>query len=441
MNRIAGSTYEAFAKDQRGSIIFVFAVMSALMMGMIGGSVDYGRWLSAKSKTLNAMDAAVLAGGRVLQLPGKTEADAVSAAQKYYAENKSNALYVDNTTFSVQNNEVVGTSTSSVKTPFLGAAGIKTLPVNVTSKAILAAGGNAGSHVEIAIMLDTTGSMGGQKMTDLKDAAKDLIDIVVWQDQSTYTSRVALAPFSEYVNVGTAYFGQITGETASGGVDQRTCVKERHTSKRYADKSPVPGHYFERYTGSGTCKPTSTIMPLSSDKVALKAKVDSFPTTGMTAGHLGTAWAWYLLSPKWKDIWPAASKPLAYNQISQPSDPNSNASPGDSDFVPKLYKIAILMTDGAYNRWYPNDHSPGNNDPDPDANSTTQARELCTKMKDKGIIVYTVGFGISVNSEPDVTMQQCATSSTHYYNASDGAALKQAFRDIAIKISELRLSQ
>ena len=54
---------------------------------------------------------------------------------------------------------------------------------------------------------------------------------------------------------------------------------------------------------------------------------------------------------------------------------------------------------------------------------------------------YTVGFQIAVNSTPDITMQQCATSSSHYYNASSGEALKQAFRDIALKISDLRISE
>ena len=96
---------------------------------------------------------------------------------------------------------------------------------------------------------------------------------------------------------------------------------------------------------------------------------------------------------------------------------------------PKLYKIAILMTDGSYNRYYTG------------SNSTTQAREICTEMKKEGITVYTVGFAISKNSSPDITMQQCATSAEHYYNASSGEALKQAFRDIALKISDLRLAE
>lgn len=418
-----------FKNDQRGSIAVVFAMMSVIMLGVVGGAVDYGRWLAARSKTHNAIDSAVLAGGRVLQLAGMGDAEAKAAADKYYSRNKSGALDIDNTVFSVNNTEITGVTTSFVKTPFLSLMGIDTLPVTITAKAIVAAGGSGGSHVEVAMMLDTTGSMSGDKMVDLKAAAKDLIDIVVWDDQSEYTSRVALAPFSEYVNVGTAYFSAITNKTASGSLNQRTCVKERNSSKRYKDAKPQDGHYFDYYTGSGTCKPYATIMPLTSDKNALKTHIDSFPTTGMTAGHLGTAWAWYLLSPKWGDVWGSAAKGKGYGQITQSADDQSSAVFGDADFQPKLHKIAILMTDGVYNQFYSGD------------GSTTQARALCDGMKNKNIVVYTVGFAIGVGSTPDLTMQYCATSESHYYNASNGEALKQAFRDIALKISDLRLSE
>ena len=111
------------------------------------------------------------------------------------------------------------------------------------------------------------------------------------------------------------------------------------------------------------------------------------------------------------------------------ADDQSTAVYGDTDFQPKLHKIAILMTDGSYNKYYSGD------------DSTTQARAICDGMKNKKIVVYTVGFAIGVGSTPDLTMQYCATSASHYYNASNGEALKQAFRDIALKISDLRLAE
>ena len=59
-------------------------------------------------------------------------------------------------------------------------------------------------------MLDVTGSMcddgqgpctGGAKLAGLKDAARDLVKIVVQDNQSNYKSRVALVPFSTRIRV------------------------------------------------------------------------------------------------------------------------------------------------------------------------------------------------------------------------------------------------
>ena len=422
VSRAANLTLRQFGRDRRGAIAVLFALMAVILVGTGGGAVDYGRWLAARNETVNALDTAVLAAGRVMQLPGSTEADALAAAQKYYSENKSTGLYSENVSFQVttQGTVMIGTSTASlVKTPFLALFGLGYLQVNASSKAILAANSNAGSDVEISMMLDTTGSMGGQKMVDLQEAAKDLIDIVVWPDQSQFTSRVALAPFAPYVNVGTTYFNAITNATASGSTDERTCVKERSGADRYTDASPSTGSYFDYYTGTNYCKPYSTIMPLTNNKTALKTHIDNFPTTGTTAGHLGTAWTWYLLSPNWSGIWTGASVPKPYSLMSELNQAGQ----------PKLRKIAILMTDGAYNKQYSG------------SDSTTQARAICDNIKLTGVTVYTVGFAISVGSTPDLTMQHCATDSSHYYNASDGEALKLAFRDIALKISTLRLAE
>jgi Flp pilus assembly protein TadG len=415
-----GNLFFKFGRDTRGAIAIIFGFVFLILVAVVGGAVDYGQWTRARSATQNAMDAAVLAGGRVMQLPNTTDAQVLAVAQKYFDENKPSYLEPENVTFSIgaDGTEVIGTSMSSaVKTPFLGVIGIPNLPVNETASAKLSVGANSGSDVEVSMMLDVTGSMDGSKINDLKAAANDLVDIVVWDDQSTYTSRVALAPFSRYVNVGLTYFTAVTGQSA--GSNSKTCVKERDTSHRFTDDRPNSGDYFDAYTGSNTCKPTATILPLTNDKGALRNQIDSLGASGTTAGHLGTAWAWYLLSPKWNSIWPISSEPKAYNQT---TEVNANGQP-------KLHKIALLMTDGTYNKWYTGD------------DSTTQARILCTNMKAAGVTVYTVGFAIAVGSEPDVTMQQCAVSPAYYYNAADGNALKLAFRDIALKIMTLRLSK
>ena len=128
------------------------------------------------------------------------------------------------------------------------------------------------------------------------------------------------------------------------------------------------------YTWDGNCLPQNTIVPLTSDKNALNTAIDDLTADGSTAGHLGTAWTWYTLSPNWQNVFTPTSRPKAYNQ---------------SD----VKKIAILMTDGAYNTQY----CLGVKDSVINCNaengsSVEQARQICTNMKAAGITVYTVGF-------------------------------------------------
>ncbi len=408
-----------FRNDRGGAIAIIFALTIAMVVALVGGAVDYARWLSAKSRTVQAIDAAVLAGGRVLQL-GKTDAEAVQAAQTYYDENKSSLLTTDHVTFSVgNNNEVSAVTDSAVKTTFLGVAGINQLRVRESAKAIIDSGSSAGSHVEVSLMLDTTGSMAGDKMVALKQAAMDLVNIVVWDDQGTYTSRVAVVPFSEQVNVGHDPFVAATGYNPPGNSDNRSCVQERQGADRYTDAAPGAGNYFDYYTGTEACQPQTVLLPLTSDKQAIEQRINEMQPQNSTAGHIGTAWAWYAVSPNFNSIWPSTGQANPYAMIEQ----------RNRDGRPLLSKIVVLMTDGEYNTAYSGD------------DSATQARATCDEMKASGVTVYTVGFAIPVGGTADETMQLCATSSEHYYNAEDAAALKSAYRDIALKISTVRITE
>ncbi|MEO0728829.1 MAG: TadE/TadG family type IV pilus assembly protein, partial [Pseudomonadota bacterium] len=295
-----------FSEDNKGTVAAIFAMLTPIVFGIVGGAVDTGRWLSARNTTLQAMDAAVLAAGRSIQINGSTNADAIAIARTYFDENKPENLKSEDVQFTIQDNGtlVVALSDSAIGTPFLSILGIEELPVKATSKALLAADGNAGTNIEISLMLDITGSMSPQsKIGALKDAAKDLIDIVVWDDQSNYSSRVALAPFATRINVGNAFYKAVTHVNPKGSNDKKTCIEERRqTAYLYVDDFPT---YAKRFRNkNNTCTPQAAIMPLSNDKDALKARIDSMKTTGWTAGHLGIAWSWYMLSPNFNNVWP-----------------------------------------------------------------------------------------------------------------------------------------
>ena len=441
---------KSYSNNDTGAVAIIFGLAAIAVVSLVGGAVDYGRWFNAKSQTQAALDSSVLAAGRVLQTTNSTAA-AIDAASKHFNRMKSLNTTRGTANFKVMPNgsSVQAEFAGAVATPFMGVAGVKELEINIASEAKLEVGGNAKKSYEIVMMLDVTGSMWGQKLADLKLAAKDLIDIVIWEDQGEKTSRVGLVPFSESVNVGkigtevasnASFPGNVNGGGNNGGSDKAEfvsrwgqnktyylaadCVSERTNSERYTDAGPYGQNKVGRvYTYDGKCRPENVIVPLSSDKDMLKGVVDSFIATGSTAGHLGTAWAWYLLSPNWRNVFSPKSRPGEYND-------------------PELEKIAILMTDGSYNTQY----CMGVKDSvinckAENGSSNTQAKALCTNMKAAGVTVYTVGFKLGSNQSAIDIMQHCATSDAHFFKSESGEQLRLAFREIALQISTLRISK
>lgn len=441
--RTLGRAARGFARESRGSVAVVFAMTLLLLCMFIGAAVDFARWLNARHQTMAALDAAVLAGGRLLQYDENDVAGAKEAAQRYYTENtKARAEVVDEAiSFDVVDDATAfsGTSTAYVKTAFLGVANIPRLPLNTFAKARLKT-----DPVEISLMLDVTGSMSGTKITDLKAAAKDLVEIVMTHNGNIDDVRIAMVPFAEGVRLpsyaNAAARGADPGPSFTVKVGKKTytyekteCVVERKGAERYTDAAPGSDTYvmtlfnttYSTYT-KGKCglSAKDELVPLTTDKELLKSRIQSLELSGSTAGQIGTAWAWYTLSPNWNTLWPADRQASAYNTETR--------------------KIAILMTDGEYNlasdsrgvqEGMPGAGSPVN------ADSTTQARAICQNMKDKGILVYTVGFALGKNATAIATMNKCATNASTAYKAENGAQLKQAFRDIALKIANLYLTQ
>jgi Flp pilus assembly protein TadG len=438
-------------RDERGNVSMIFAAMLVPVCAIIGMSVDLGHSLQVRTQVQAALDAAVLAGGRTYQITGSVS-EAEEAARSHFQAalppgvraEAVNAV-VDEASYSI---ELSGLA--SVDTTFLRILGKNAIPVSALSRASLAVGGSD-KDLEVALMLDITGSMCSpcSKITDLKAAARDLIQIVVPDVQTEHQARVAIVPFSASVNPGsyrTAVRGPNTSNTSScpsgnstsgwhkyqcykdtrnrdQQVGRTNCVSERTGEHAFTDAAPSGPSTRVNAVYGGTC-PTSSVVPLTTSKDSLNAAIDGLQTGGWTAGQIGTAWAWYTLSPEWSGIWPSASQPAAYG----------------SD---EVYKIAVLMTDGLYNTEHSNFVRSGDqygNPNSPNGRSNEQALALCTAMKAKGITVYTVGFMLDDETATE-TLSDCATSSAHAFVAEDGAELKETFREIAFQLSQLRLSK
>ncbi len=443
------SNKENIDQNASGNVSIIFGLSAVSLMLMVGGAIDVARVYSAKSKVQSVLDSAALAGGRAVQISASHDPTAgITAATSYFQEMRPAHIGGAAPVFTLVDNSstLKGSISLAVATPFLKLVGFPQMQATLIAEAEIASGGNGGSNLEISLMLDTTGSMSGQKIDDLKAAAKDLVDIVVWDDQSAATSRVALAPFAPRVNVG-SYMAQVSGMAAtSSGKKLRPCVTERTGAQALTDEAPGANAWLNAYDGtrgsnnqnynnSGSCtSPSEQIVPLTTDKALLKDRIDAFTADGSTAGALGTAWAWYLLSPKWNSIWPTESKAGSYGDLTVLGPKGA----------PRLQKIAVLMTDGIYNT------TGGTSYGDTSSQATTisqTAGQLCTAMKAAGVKVYTVGFQLGGSQLAIDTLRNCASTapedpagtSSYFFNAANGDELKAAFRQIALQLTTLRL--
>jgi Flp pilus assembly protein TadG len=210
-----------------------------------------------------------------------------------------------------------------------------------------------------------------------------------------------------------------------------TCATERVGSDAYTDVAPSTSYVGRNYAPSNAPCLSNQIVPLSTDKAYLKAQIDLFNAEGTTAGQIGFAWAWYMISPNFAYLFPSSSQAAAYN-------------------APNTLKIAVLMTDGEFNTAYCNgvlseDSGAGSSSDRINCNATngsaaSQAPNVCTAIKSAGVEVYTVGFQLSVQSAIDM-LSACATDDAHAFVADNGSELAAAFDSIATDISELRLSK
>jgi hypothetical protein len=206
------------------------------------------------------------------------------------------------------------------------------------------------------------------------------------------------------------------------------------------------------YEAGGACwgvPNTNVVMPLTSDKDALKTLINGLTAEGQTAGPEATQWGWFMLSPKWANIWPTAPAPY--------SDLIATTATG----APKVKKIAIIMSDGVYNNYRSQMWYEGYDQYDwamKKVDYSTYARKVCENMKAAGITIYTIGFGLNELPEADrelatTTLEQCSTSHRiqdgslggslvyNFYDANTTGALQSAFTDIGQQLTKLRLTE
>lgn len=214
--------FRRFCRDRNGNFAMMTAIAIVPLMGGLALAVDYTEISRQRQNTLNALDAAGVATAR-RYVEGGTEAELKTYALNFFKANL-NGVDPANANLTVvlpsdQSNGggVVKLSASLKYKPYFlpvftsllgGTAGTKELVAFAATNEV-----QLKNTLEVALVLDNSGSMsekgggsGKERMTLMKDAAKQLIDALAASagqiKQVSEPVKFGVVPFAASVNVG-----------------------------------------------------------------------------------------------------------------------------------------------------------------------------------------------------------------------------------------------
>lgn len=409
--------------DTSGQMMIILGIAAIPLMIVAGFAIDFQLVTTKKTKAQYTLDSAVIASGRDMQ-SGSTDDEVAAYLGQYFlaamrSDEGSLSCTTPSVTITAQN--IHATTLCSQATTLSSLAGINELKFRVNAASEYGIG-----KVDVAFVFDVSGSMKGTRMAALKDAAIVAVDQLLPQNPAIGHEddvRLAMVSYNNSMNAGD-FYETVTGESTTQThtyydkyknkyVDveyQTTCVFQRTGDEKFSDAAPGAGAYMTpaSYWDRNDCRDAEPIA-LTSTRDPLYTYINSLDPSGGTAGHLGVAWGWYMLSPDWTSVLPTNSAPLPYNEKD-------------------TAKALILMTDGAFNATV--DNSQGS--------STWQAKQICDNVKDTGIVVYSIAFQAPESGQE--VLRYCASGPEYYFSPESGSELTQAYKAIATSISDLRLT-
>ncbi|MCC2978624.1 TadE/TadG family type IV pilus assembly protein [Sphingomonas sp. IC4-52] len=245
---------------------------------------------------------------------------------------------------------------------------------------------------------------------DLRPTTEDTRWVPLWPDVTYY--RPGPYPV-DYSGSGTNPYGDFALYSQSGGTN-------------YTNVSPDAGTGWSRNLDSGfhTCgKPVQLLKEMSRADVSNYVNATDFRAIGGTYHDVGMIWGLRLISPtglfaSYTAAHPGRQSPNRYIVFM------TDGEMAPDDRVYGMYGIERL-----------DDRiSGGSGDLKNYHNKRFVA--VCSAAKERGITVFVVGFGQTLNNE----LTACASQGQAYY-ARDNAALTAAFQSIAKQVALLRISK
>lgn len=183
--------------DRSGHFAILASILSIPLLLAVGLSIDYVNISRVKSELQQSIDIAALAVAREGDSISQARAEEIAA--KFLAENFQFPHSAP--TVTISGTKVLVRASASVPINFGGLFGTPAADISADASTTISY-----ANYEIALALDTTGSMAGGKLAAMKDAVSGLIDAMEAQNTRADSLKFSVVPFSSKVNVG-AQFG------------------------------------------------------------------------------------------------------------------------------------------------------------------------------------------------------------------------------------------
>ena len=468
-----------FRSDENGQVAIIIALCILPLLFFAGFMIDFSRQQGVSRDVQAALDHAAISIALHLQEDDMaSDADLLAVAQTVFDGNLAGKGGFSGKALTVKRDGETATLhfEGSVQTGLAGLMGVEALSVNLMSGVQYA--GQVGKTplipLDLALVLDTSGSMQGTRISELRVAAGELVDQVL-SDVETESGvsqasnvRISIVPFNDYVNVGLNQAGQpwlsdIEDDTivrtsctydeppleAQGCTFTQVCDPNRDVPCQTEASCPVgvnpvqdvcttvqiertwlgcvrvrPSPLDVRDVDYGSdpvlgalqregaiCHAENAILPLTNDADLVRSAINNLNPEGSTYIPSGVNWGQRVLSPQ---------------------------APFEApDTGTVRTKGIIIMSDGANTKSINGSGSPFGQDV---GEANNRLIDACDEAKAAGIQVFTVAFLVD-DFETERLLRDCASTSENSFDASGERELTNAFLTIASSFAQIALTE
>ena len=200
------SIIRRFIANRRGNVAVITVLVMIPMCIAAGGMLDISQLLSAKSVAQYALDAASLYAARSTSTdPVVLQQVTTTAFNANISGTAAQAAVLQSFAYNATTRQITAVAGGTFTPTFGKVLGISTMPYSVSTQTLRQTDGT----LEVALVLDNTWSMSvpldgsSTKIAVLKTAAQNLVNTIM-TTQNAGNVKIAVVPYADYVNVGTA---------------------------------------------------------------------------------------------------------------------------------------------------------------------------------------------------------------------------------------------